>query len=93
MKAFIDCCYLVSLLNERDEKHADSKRILNLIVDEEYGPLYTTDFILNEVLNLIWNHLKGKDIVSKAFKMISRTPDFITLECYDKDLIDIARDK
>jgi predicted nucleic acid-binding protein len=77
MSTFVDSCFFVALLNNRDEKHVDAKKILSLLRSNQYGALVTTDYIVDEVLTTIWGHTHRKDFVINAYNIICKKPEFV----------------
>ncbi len=53
MSVFTDSRFFVALMNTRDQKHEDTKKILNLLKNNQYGALVTSDYIVDEVLTTI----------------------------------------
>ena len=73
----MDSCFFVALLNNRDEKHVDAKKILKLLRNNHYGALVTTDYIVDEVITTIWGHTHRKDFVINAYNIIYKKPEFV----------------
>ncbi len=77
MATFIDSCFFVALLNTRDEKHKNAKKLLIELKKRKFGSLLTTDYIVDEVLTTVWGHTHRKDLVVKAFNITCQQPKFV----------------
>ena len=77
MSTFLDSCFFVALLNTRDEKHDDARKLLKMLKDTKYGSLVTTDYVVDEVLTTIWGHTHRKDLVINAYKITCQKPEFV----------------
>lgn len=77
MSPFVDSCFFVALLNNRDENHVAAKKILNLLRNNQYGTLVTTDYIVDEVLTTIWGYTHRKDLVINAYNITCNKPEFV----------------
>ena len=52
MSLFIDTCVLVAARNSADEQHEKAKEIMRSAILGDHGPIYTSDFILDEAITL-----------------------------------------
>jgi predicted nucleic acid-binding protein len=77
MTTLLDSCFFVALLNLRDEKHNDAKKLLKVLKEAKYGSLQTTDYVVDEVLTTIWGHTHRKDLVINAYKVTCQKPEFV----------------
>ncbi len=77
MSTFLDSCFFVALLNTRDEKHEDAKKLLQELKKAEYGSLLTTDYVVDEVLTTVWGHTHRKDLVITAYQVTCQKPEFV----------------
>ncbi len=77
MSTFLDSCFFVALLNTRDEKHDNAKKLLKMLKKAKYGSLITTDYVVDEVFTTIWGHTHRKDLVINAYKLTCQKPEFV----------------
>ena len=90
MSTFLDSCFFVALLNIRDEKHGDAKKLLEELKKAKYGSLLTTDYIVDEVLTTIWGHTHRKDLVINAYTLTCQEPNFVQFKKVKDQHFEIA---
>jgi predicted nucleic acid-binding protein len=93
MTVLIDSNVIIALLNMRDKNHPKARELLTRLKEPEYGMRLTIDYVLDEVLTTLWMHTQQKNIVTKAYTLIRRTPEFIKFEYISPRVLDIAWEK
>ena len=71
MAILFDTSVIVSLLIEKDKNHERAKSLIQSIKKGNLGNWYFTDFILDEILTVIWSRHKNKSIVQIAFQRMT----------------------
>lgn len=61
MSVFIDSSALIAYYNAGDEHHERAAIVLKKVFDDEYGLVYTSDYILDESVTVIWLRTKSKE--------------------------------
>jgi len=90
MSTFLDSCFFVALLNTRDEKHDNAKKLLKMLKKAKYGSLITTDYVVDEVFTTIWGHTHRKDLVINAYKLTCQKPEFVQFKKIENKHFDIS---
>jgi predicted nucleic acid-binding protein len=93
MTVLIDSNVIIALLNMRDKNHPKARELLTRLKEPEYGMRLTIDYVLDEVLTTLWMHTQQKSMVTKAYTLIRRTPEFIKFEYISPRVLDIAWEK
>ena len=67
MAILLDTGFYFGLLSVKDQHHQKTQSILKVLINNKYGKIYTTNFILDEALTLINVRTKGKrlDLLEK----------------------------
>ena len=93
MTVLIDSNVIIALLNTRDRNHPKARELLTKLKDPDYGMRLTIDYVLDEVLTTLWMHTQQKNVVTKAYTLIRRTPEFIKYEYVTPGILDLAWEK
>ncbi len=93
MVIFIDSSIFIALLNRRDKKHPQAKMLLQKIKNSSFGLRITTDYVLDEVLTVLWARTRRKEIVIKGHQLIRRTPKFVQFRFFSPEWLDLAWEK
>lgn len=62
-RAFVDSCVFIGAFNKRDSSHEKAKALLSGI-GEEFRDVYTSDFVLDEVISRLIKDIR-KERISK----------------------------
>ena len=90
MSTFLDSSFFIALLNDQDKNHHKAVQILDLLKDYTYGKRLTTDYILDEVVTGIWGFTRRKSLVEKSYQLVKTTPDFVLLEHFPQNELDLV---
>lgn len=71
MTVLVDTNVIVAFIVKSDIFHDKAVGLLERLKSNEFGGLYITDFVFDEVLTLIWIRTKRKDVVEKAFNLMN----------------------
>jgi predicted nucleic acid-binding protein len=93
MTVLLDSNVIIALLNTRDKNHANATGLLEKLKDPTYGMRLTIDYVLDEVLTTLWMHTRQRDTVSKAYRLVHHTPEFVKLEYMTPGALDLAWEK
>ncbi len=92
LTTILDTCFILALFNIKDVNHERARIILEQLKQHNYGRLYITDYILDEVITTIWAHTHRKDLVVKIYNQL-QDQEFVTLHYLNKPLLDITWNK
>lgn len=53
MAIFLDTGFYFALLAKKDKNHTRSENLLKLLIEHNFGRVYTSDYVLNESMTLI----------------------------------------
>jgi len=75
MKIFIDTSAYIAYYNVRDKNHGAARSFIERITGEEFGPVmfYTSDYVFDEVVTVIYRLTGNKDLAVKVGEYILRS--------------------
>jgi len=71
MTVLVDTNVIAAFVITSDILHDKAVGLLDRLKSNEFGGLYITDFVFDEVLTIIWTRTKRKDVVEKAFNLMN----------------------
>ncbi|MDI6859804.1 MAG: PIN domain-containing protein [Methanocellales archaeon] len=74
MSCFVDTSVFVAAYNKKDKHHNSAKRLLRSALKGEYGAIYTSDHIFNEMITLILRRVGNVTIAKEVGDAILRSP-------------------
>lgn len=73
MAAFIDTGIFVAIHNSRDQYHKEAKELGRKAVNGDFGELYTSDYVLDEVAAFIYRKTDKPALVLEAIDFIQNS--------------------
>jgi len=67
LAGLFDTNILVSLLIDSDKNHQRALSVIETIKSSNFGSWNITDFVIDEVITVIWSNTKRRDQVETAF--------------------------
>jgi hypothetical protein len=92
MSVFIDTGIFIAYVNRKDEHHDRASALLEDIMKNKYGPVFTSDFVFNEAVTFVLYKTgdieKAKDVRNLILGNSERgIPRFINLLYVDGDVL------
>ena len=92
MTIFIDTGFFIGLRNADDEFHTRSKELMKKALKAEFGRIYTSDYIIDEVITTALVRTRRHDLAIDIGKYIIESPR-ITKLWTTKDIFNTAWQK
>jgi predicted nucleic acid-binding protein len=70
--AFIDTTVFVAAFNTKDINHQRGKELLSKSF-EKFKWLYTSDYVLDEIISVAWSRTKNKELILQLDKIIEES--------------------
>lgn len=86
----IDTSFFISFLNNLDENHERSIKIMKDIIKGIYGSRITIDYVLDEAVTLTWVRFRDKNKVSKIYNLINGEESVFDVKTISNDMLDQA---
>jgi len=74
MSAFIDAGMFVAAYNTRDRSHKEATDLIRAAIGEQYGSLYTSDYIFDEAVTLMLARTKNPEFAFGVGELILGNP-------------------
>lgn len=74
MSAFIDTCVFVAAINLDDKNHPRAKDLMESMLKGEHGPIYTSDYVVDETITLMLMRTKNHKMAMEVGEFILRSP-------------------
>lgn len=71
MAILVDTNFIIAYLIKSDDNHKRAVKLFDSFKEGELGSLYIADYIIDEVVTVLWMRLKRKDIVEKSYEFMS----------------------
>lgn len=81
MSVFLDTGFFVAFHNSRDVNHKRAVELMEKLLEGEYGPIYTSDYIFNEAVTVAYVRTGRHDLAVDMGNLILGIdhPKFVTI--------------
>jgi len=70
VNALVDTCVLLAAFNERDSDHKKAVDLAERIAQREFGTVYYTDYVFDELMNIITVRISRKKALDHGKKLL-----------------------